>query len=57
MGSGKTSILKAIAGLIKPSNGSIVFLKNIISSNTVLIPTGERENRTNVSRRCFISPL
>ncbi|MBV68680.1 MAG: hypothetical protein CMJ08_02640 [Pelagibacterales bacterium] len=42
-GSGKSSILKIIAGLIKPSNGSITFLKNLLSSNKVLIPTGERK--------------
>ena len=42
-GSGKTSVLKAVAGLIKPSSGSIIFKKNILSSNKVLIPTGERK--------------
>ena len=42
-GSGKTSILKAVAGLIKPSSGTIIFKKNILSSNKVLIPTGERK--------------
>ncbi len=42
-GSGKSSILKALAGLIKPSSGSIIFLNKVLSSKNVLIPTGERK--------------
>ena len=42
-GSGKTSILKAIAGLIKPNSGNISFLKNILTSRDIFIPTGKRK--------------
>ena len=42
-GSGKTSILKAIAGLIKPNIGNISFLKNILTSAEIFVPTGKRK--------------
>ena len=35
--------MKIIAGLIKPSNGSIIFLKSLLSSKKILIPTGQRK--------------
>ncbi len=41
-GSGKSSILRIIAGLIKPSSGNILFSNKIISSNKIMVPTGQR---------------
>jgi ABC-type Fe3+/spermidine/putrescine transport system ATPase subunit len=41
-GSGKSSILRLIAGLIKPNKGDITFLEKVISSKNKIVPTGER---------------
>ena len=41
-GSGKSSILRLIAGLIKPNKGNITFLEKVISCKTKILPTGER---------------
>lgn len=41
-GSGKSSILKIIAGLIKPSSGQVFSYDKIISSKEILLPTGKR---------------
>ncbi len=41
-GSGKSSILRIMAGLIKPTSGNIYFSDKIISSNKFVIPTGQR---------------
>ncbi len=42
-GSGKSSILRLIAGLIKPSSGKIYFSNKIISSENFMVPTGQRQ--------------
>ena len=42
-GSGKSSILRIIAGLLKPSEGFVYFYRKLISSNENMIPTGERK--------------
>ena len=42
-GSGKSSILRIIAGLLKPSKGYVYFYRQLISSNKNMIPTGERK--------------
>lgn len=42
-GSGKSSILKIIAGLDKKSRNNIIFLKNIWQNSTVYIPTHLRK--------------
>ena len=41
-GAGKSSILRIIAGLIKPTEGYVYFSNNLISSNKNIVPTGER---------------
>ena len=41
-GAGKSSILRIIAGLIKPTEGYVYFSNNLISSNKNIIPTGQR---------------
>ena len=41
-GSGKSSLLRLIAGLVKPNKGDITFLERVISSQTKIVPTGER---------------
>ena len=41
-GSGKSSILRLLAGLIKPNKGQISFLNKVISSKNKIVPTGER---------------
>ena len=41
-GAGKSSLLRIIAGLIKPTSGYIYFSKKLISSNKSVVPTGER---------------
>ena len=42
-GSGKSSILRIIAGLLKPTEGYVYFNKKLISSNENMIPTGQRK--------------
>ena len=42
-GSGKSSILRIIAGLSKPSEGYVYFYRKLISSNENMIPTGLRK--------------
>tara|TARA_A100001015_G_scaffold4714_1_gene5990 strand:- start:1698 stop:2744 length:1047 start_codon:yes stop_codon:yes gene_type:complete len=42
-GCGKSSILRIISGLVQPSSGHVYFLKKIISSNKVMVPTGKRK--------------
>ena len=42
-GSGKSSILRIIAGLLKPSEGYVYFSRKLISSNKNMIPTGQRK--------------
>ena len=41
-GAGKSSILRIIAGLIKPSEGHVYFSDKLISSNKSIVPTGQR---------------
>ena len=41
-GSGKSSILRIIAGLIKPTEGHVYFNNKLISSNKSIVPTGQR---------------
>ncbi len=41
-GSGKSSILRIIAGLIKPTEGYVYFSNKLISSNKSIVPTGQR---------------
>jgi len=41
-GAGKSSILRIIAGLVKPSEGYVYFSNKLISSNKNIIPTGQR---------------
>ena len=38
-GSGKSSILRIIAGLIKPTEGHVYFNNKLISSNKSIVPT------------------
>ena len=41
-GAGKSSILRIIAGLVKPTKGYVYFSNKLISSNKDIVPTGER---------------
>ena len=41
-GSGKSSILRIIAGLTKPTEGYVYFSNKLISSNKDIVPTGQR---------------
>ena len=41
-GAGKSSILRIIAGLIKPTEGYVYFSNKLISSNKSIVPTGQR---------------
>ena len=41
-GAGKSTILRIIAGLIKPSEGYVYFSNKLISSSKNIIPTGQR---------------
>ena len=41
-GAGKSSILRIIAGLIKPTEGYVYFSNKLISSNKNIVPTGQR---------------
>ena len=41
-GAGKSSILRIIAGLIKPTDGYVYFSNKLISSNKNIVPTGQR---------------
>ncbi len=41
-GAGKSSVLRVIAGLIKPTQGYVYFSNKLISSNKNIIPTGQR---------------
>ena len=41
-GAGKSSILRIIAGLIKPTEGYVYFSNKLISSNRNIVPTGKR---------------
>ena len=42
-GSGKSSILRLLAGLIKPDKGNITLMNKTISSKYTLVPTGQRD--------------
>ncbi len=42
-GAGKSTILRLLAGFLKPSEGKIVLSKKTISNNKYLIPTGDRD--------------
>ena len=41
-GAGKSSILRIIAGLIKPTEGLVYFSNKLISSKKSIVPTGQR---------------
>ena len=41
-GSGKSSILRVIAGLLRPNLGKVIYNNKIISSKKKIIPTGKR---------------
>ena len=41
-GAGKSTILRLIAGFIKPTEGEIMLTKNIISDKNNIVPTGDR---------------
>lgn len=41
-GAGKSSILRIIAGLIKPTEGYVYFSNKLISTNKNVLPTGQR---------------
>ena len=41
-GSGKSTILRIVAGLLKPSEGLVKYKEKIISTKTNCVPTGER---------------
>ena len=41
-GAGKSSVLRIIAGLIKPTEGYVYFSNKLISTNKNIIPTGKR---------------
>ena len=41
-GAGKSSILKILAGLSQPTHGNITLSNKIISSQNILLPTGDR---------------
>ncbi|MAH89285.1 MAG: hypothetical protein CMJ06_04505 [Pelagibacterales bacterium] len=42
-GSGKSSILRIIAGLLKPTEGYVFYYRQLLSSNKNMIPTGQRK--------------